>query len=182
MRHGVGGLLVLLLLAVGSAAQGQEAHSWNAKASSPPDSALGLGASARVVVAPTVLEQWNYLYRYVNEVEFVLCLEGEQRAGRTYIEAFRLARMDAADANSVRYEPCTESDYIGTAHNHPPSSRGGGLCYPSVPDRESFAADRRAVVDVILCGENRVIWSLKDGTAGGTPEALAAARATGGSP
>ncbi len=178
----MGRLAALLILIATTAAGGQEPRSWDAKASSPSDSVLGTGASARLVVAPAVLEQWNYLYRYVNEVEFVLCLEGQERDGKTYITGFRLARMEAADANSVRYEPCTSGAYIGTAHNHPPSSRGGGLCYPSVPDRQSFAADGRALVDVVLCGENRFIWSLKDGTSGGTPAAIAAARASGGSP
>jgi len=123
---------------------------------------------ATVVVAPEVLEGWRFLYRFITEVEFVLCLEGRREGSTLYIDGFRLARMEDATLNSVRYQPCTGDRYVGTAHNHPPVEGAGSLCYRSMPDRQSFEADPRALVDVVLCGDDRFLWTLKDGTTGGT--------------
>jgi hypothetical protein len=63
----------------------------------------------------------------------------------------------------VSYEGCSTRDYVGTAHNHPPMSDGGALCYQSNADQKSFELDKRAVVDIIICGNTRFLWVLKDG-------------------
>src|SRR5690606_36673293 len=125
-------------------------------------------AAAAVVVAPGLLEGCGFLYQFIAEVEFVLCLEGEQREdGVLYIDGFRLARMEEASISSVRYQPCQGRRYVGTAHNHPPVEGVGNLCYRSVPDRQSFEMDPRAILDVVLCGEDKHLWVLKDGRTGG---------------
>ena len=133
--------------------------------SAPPPAGEFVGEGV-VLVTQEVLEGWSYLYRFITEVEFVLCLEGEVRDGRIYIDGFRLARMEAPTATSVRYHPCTSDRYVGTAHNHPPTGTGNSLCYRSLPDRRSFEQDERAIVDVILCGTERFLWVLKDGSRG----------------
>jgi hypothetical protein len=127
----------------------------------------GYDGVAPVFVKHEVLEGWNYLYRHITGVEFVLCLEGYRRDDSIFIDNFRLARMENESMTSVRYHPCESERYVGTAHNHPPTSDGGSLCYRSIPDRRSFAEDQRAMVDVILCGIDTYLWVLKDGTAGG---------------
>lgn len=127
----------------------------------------GYDGVAPVVVKKEILESWNYLYRHITNVEFVLCLEGFQKEGTIFIDNFRLARMENESLTSVRYHPCEGERYVGTAHNHPPTGEGGSLCYRSIPDRRSFAEDQRAVVDVILCGIDTYLWVLKDGTTGG---------------
>jgi hypothetical protein len=120
--------------------------------------------SEPVVVAPEVIAGWEFLYRFITETEFVLCLEGTQQNGRVIIDGFRLARMETTNVNSVRYQPCGSSRYVGTAHNHPPvGDRASSLCYQSEPDRRSFALDQRAIVDVVLCGADRFYWVTKDG-------------------
>jgi hypothetical protein len=117
-----------------------------------------------VVVAPEVIESWEFLYRFITETEFVLCLEGSKQDGYLVIDGFKLARMEASSVNNVRYQPCAGSRYVGTAHNHPPvDDAGKSLCYQSEPDRRSFALDQRAVVDVVLCGSDKFRWWLKDG-------------------
>ena len=125
------------------------------------------GAAEAVVIAPEVLEGWSFLYRFITEVEFVLCLEGRQDNGVLYIDGFRLARMEEASISSVRYQPCQGPRYVGTAHNHPPVEGAGNLCYRSIPDRQSFDLDPRAIIDVVLCGEDKHLWVLKDGRTGG---------------
>jgi hypothetical protein len=40
-------------------------------------------------------------------------------------------------------------------------STAKSLCYQSLPDRRSFEADARAVVDVVLCGEDRFLWVVR---------------------
>lgn len=127
----------------------------------------GYDGVAPVLVKQEVLEGWNYLYRHITGVEFVLCLEGYQKEGAIFIDNFRLARMENESLTSVRYHPCEGDRYVGTAHNHPPTGEAGSLCYRSIPDRRSFAEDRRAVVDIIICGIDTYLWVLKDGTAGG---------------
>lgn len=122
---------------------------------------------ATIIVAPEVLDGWNFLYRFITEVEFVLCLEGHRQDDAIHIDGFRLAQIEATSHSSVRYQPCTDDRYIGTAHNHPPVEKGSALCYRSVPDRQSFERDRRALVDVVLCGADRYIWVLRDGRVGG---------------
>ncbi|HEX7049982.1 MAG TPA: hypothetical protein VF188_07180 [Longimicrobiales bacterium] len=139
----------------------------NGKARAPASEVGAYVGSGPVVVAKEVVDAWNYLYQYITEVEFVLCLEGSRQGGRIVIDGFRLARMEAPSSTSVRYHPCAADRYVGTAHNHPPTAAGGPLCYRSLPDRRSFEEDARAVVDVVLCGPDRYMWVLKDGTMGG---------------
>jgi hypothetical protein len=127
------------------------------------ESGLDMNVAEPVVVAPEVLEGFQFLYRHITEVEFVLCLEGSRKNGRLYIDDFRLARMEATSINSVRYQPCSSDRYVGTAHNHPPVDEDKSLCYQSEPDRRSFGMDTRAIVDVVLCGDDKYYWVLKDG-------------------
>lgn len=128
-----------------------------------PDHETDLGADA-VVVASEVVEGWQFLYRFITETEFVLCLEGTRQDGRIVVDGFRLARMEATSVNSVRYQPCDSPRYVGTAHNHPPVDNSNrSLCYQSEPDRRSFGMDSRAVVDIVLCGDSKFRWWLKDG-------------------
>jgi len=117
-----------------------------------------------VVVAPEVIDGFQFLYRFITETEFVLCLEGTRQEGRIMVDGFRLARMEATSVNSVRYQPCNSPRYVGTAHNHPPvEDPGKSLCYQSEPDRRSFGMDQRAVLDIVICGDTRYLWVLKDG-------------------
>ena len=117
-----------------------------------------------VIVAPEVMEGWEFLYRFITETEFVLCLEGTRQDGKIVVDGFRLARMEATSVNSVRYQPCNSSRYVGTAHNHPPvDDSHKSLCYQSEPDRRSFGLDPRAMVDIVLCGSSKFRWWLKDG-------------------
>jgi hypothetical protein len=81
--------------------------------------------------------------------------------------------MEATSVNSVRYQPCSSDRYIGTAHNHPPVDGDKSLCYQSEPDRRSFGMDSRAVVDVVLCGDDKYYWVLKDGRSGAETAVLA---------
>lgn len=165
----VGVLSVMALLAgAATALPAQAPGQPGAKAGSPAERVDGNTSGAPVVVAEEVLESWNFLYRFITEVEFVLCLEGRQDGRTLYIDGVRLAKIEATSPNSVRYEPCRSERYVGTAHNHPPVPGGRTLCYRSLPDRQSFDLDYRAVVDVVLCGERRYFWVLKDGTSGGT--------------
>jgi hypothetical protein len=140
------------------------------KASQPaPQSALhrltaGTSASAEpVVIAPEVLDGFRFLYRFVDETEFVLCLEGARTRGRIFVTGFRLAQMKSTSAHWAAYEPCANTDYVGTAHNHPPTHPGDPLCYQSSADVKSFGLDRHALVDIVLCGESKYMWVLKDG-------------------
>lgn len=122
------------------------------------------GGADAVVVAPEVIEGWQFLYRFITETEFVLCLEGRRQDGKIVVDGFRLARMEASSVNSVRYQPCDSPRYVGTAHNHPPVDNSDrSLCYQSEPDRRSFGMDSRAVVDIVLCGDAKFKWWLKDG-------------------
>jgi hypothetical protein len=117
-----------------------------------------------VIVASEVIEGFEFLYRFITETEFVLCLEGSREDGKIVVDGFRLARMEATSVNSVRYQPCNSPRYIGTAHNHPPVQElGKSLCYQSEPDRRSFGLDPRALLDIVLCGDQRYLWVLKDG-------------------
>lgn len=117
-----------------------------------------------IVVAPDVVDGWEFLYRSITQTEFVLCLEGTRQDGKVVIDGFRLARMEASSINTVRYQPCNTPRYIGTAHNHPPvEDAAKSLCYQSEPDRRSFGMDNRAIVDIVLCGQNKFLWVLKDG-------------------
>ena len=126
-------------------------------------SGLDMNVAEPVVVAAEVIDGFQFLYRHITDVEFVLCLEGARRNGRLYIDGFRLARMETTSINSVRYQPCASERYVGTAHNHPPVGDDKSLCYQSEPDRRSFGMDGRAVVDVVLCGHDKYYWVLKDG-------------------
>lgn len=127
------------------------------------ESGLDPNAAEPVVLAAEVVEGFQFLYRHITDVEFVLCLEGARKNGRLFIDGFRLARMETTSVNSVRYQPCVSDRYVGTAHNHPPVDDDKSLCYQSEPDRRSFGMDARAIVDVVLCGDDKYYWVLKDG-------------------
>jgi hypothetical protein len=169
-------LLAGLLLLMLSSTLNAQAATWSTKGRSPAEVTANRAHEQRVVIAPEVLEGWAFLYRFVTEVEFVLCLEGSEADGRVYVDGFRLARMEASDVNSVRYQPCTGERYVGTAHNHPPVPGVGGLCYRSLPDVQSFEKDPKARVDVVLCGDENYVWILRDGTRGGAAAASAKSR------
>lgn len=167
-------LAAVLLGCAGAPVEAQTAVGTGAgKAGAPAARGEEFTGEGPVFVSSEVLDGWRYLYRFVTEVEFVLCLEGRHEDGRIIIDGFRLARMEAPSSTSVRYHPCEGDRYLGTAHNHPPTEDGGALCYRSLPDRRSFEQDTRAVVDIILCGSERYIWVLKDGTTGGPGHGVA---------
>jgi hypothetical protein len=156
--------MVILIVAGCASSGGQPSKAGADKKASAPEthSPANLVGAGPVVVPEDILEGWRFLYRFVTEVEFVLCLEGRKSGGKIYIEDFRLAHMEAANSSSVRYQPCASDRYIGTAHNHPPVTSSKSLCYQSLPDRRSFEADARAVVDVVLCGEDRFLWVARE--------------------
>src|SRR5687767_9496100 len=68
------------------------------------DAGLDMNVAEPIIMAPEVIEGFQFLYRFITEVEFVLCLEGTRKNGRLYVDAFRLARMEATSVNSVRYQ------------------------------------------------------------------------------
>jgi hypothetical protein len=142
---------------------GNDAGEYQPAAAATEDAGLDRNIAEPVVVAPEVVEGFQFLYRFITEVEFVLCLEGTRKNGRLHIDGFRLARMEASSVNSVRYQPCSSERYVGTAHNHPPVDQNKSLCYQSEPDRRSFGMDSRAVVDVVICGDDKYFLVLKDG-------------------
>lgn len=126
-----------------------------------------------VLIGQEVVDGWEFLYRFITETEFVLCLEGSKQNGRIVVDGFRLARMEATSVNSVRYRPCNSPRYVGTAHNHPPVDHSQkSLCYQSEPDRRSFGMDPRAMVDIVLCGDAKFKWWLKDGRSSGKSVAI----------
>ncbi len=163
----VGAVVIALTVAsCGSVGVSPKAFGGGVQPAASPDAKSSYNApdAEPVVVAPDVVNGWEFLYRNVTQTEFVLCLEGSRQDGKIVVDGFRLARMDASTVNSVRYEPCTSARYVGTAHNHPPvDDPGKSLCYQSEPDRRSFGMDNRAVVDIVLCGDNKFLWVLKDG-------------------
>ena len=167
-RNGVVVAAAILIAGCGSSGVSPKAFGTEAGFYQPVagNTGLDMNVAEPVVVAPEVIEGFRFLYRFITEVEFVLCLEGTRKSGRLFVDGFRLARMEATSVNSVRYQPCTSDRYIGTAHNHPPVDEDKSLCYQSEPDRRSFGMDARAVVDVVLCGDDRYYWVLKDGRSG----------------
>lgn len=160
--------LFVLVAVAGCAYSGSERSDQTGLKSAFPRNIEGaaLEGAGPVVVAPEVLDGWRFMYRFITEVEFVLCLEGHRNGDNVVIEKFTLARMEAANSSSVRYQPCGSDRYVGTAHNHPPVASTKSLCYQSLPDRRSFEADGRAMLDIVLCGEDRFLWVVRDGKNG----------------
>ena len=160
------GVLSSLLLAACVSSSGQPKAYEPAPLGRPlamPAPAISAAAIRVVSIEPTVIEGFQFLYQYVEETEFVLCLEGKRAGNRVHVTGFRLARMKTTTAYRVAYEDCANSDYVGTAHNHPPTASGASLCYQSEADHHSFHTDTRALIDIILCGDTKFLWVLKDG-------------------
>ena len=120
-------------------------------------------SAAPVIIAPEVVHGFSFLYEHIDRTEFVLCLEGTVNKGRVYVPGFQLAVLRKTTIGSVSYQPCSNRNYVGTAHNHPPGATTAVLCAQSQPDRITFANDERAVVDIVLCGNTRYLWVMKDG-------------------
>ena len=86
-------MAVVVTVLVGCASAPVEAQmaagkSGSGARSAPPPAGEFVGEGV-VLVTQEVLEGWSYLYRFITEVEFVLCLEGEVRDGRIYIDTGR---------------------------------------------------------------------------------------------
>jgi hypothetical protein len=163
MRKPMGVLSVLLLTACVSTSGQPKAYE-PAPLGRPLVRPAASAASIRTItVDPIVVEGFQFMYQYVSETEFVLCLEGKRSGSRVHVTGFRLARMKNTTPYKVAYEDCSIDDYVGTAHNHPPTPTGASLCYQSEADHRSFHTDTRAVLDIILCGDTRYLWVLKDG-------------------
>jgi hypothetical protein len=160
------GVLGCLLLAACVSTSGQPKAYEPAPLGRPlvmPAPIVSAASIRTVTLEQEVIEGFQFMYQYVDETEFVLCLEGRRSGNRIHVTGFKLARMKTTSAYRVAYEDCANNDYIGTAHNHPPTRTGATLCYQSEADHNSFHTDSRAVVDIILCGESRYLWVLKDG-------------------
>ncbi len=61
-----------------------------------------------VLVAPDVLLGFSFLYRYIDETEFVLCLEGEEKRGRVNVTGFRLALIKRSTIGSASTNAASE--------------------------------------------------------------------------
>lgn len=171
------GAVAATLAACGTAGVSPKAFEGAAPAAPAVDNASLSDATEPVVVAPEVVAGWQFLYKNITSTEFVLCLEGTKQDGKIVVDNFRLAKMEGSTINSVRYEPCAGPRYVGTAHNHPPvEDLTKSLCYQSEPDRRSFGLDSRAIVDVVLCGNDKFLWVLKDGRSAARTEVVAEAR------
>lgn len=120
---------------------------------------------ASPILSPAVANGFDFLYYFVTETEFVLCLEGDVTEGRLRIDAFRLAQIETTTPTYVRYQACPAERYVGTAHNHPPGDRSD-LCARSGVDDHTFANDTVAVVDIVICGRSKYAWVLKNGRSG----------------
>ncbi len=130
---------------------------------------LGATADSRpaIVIAREVVDGWNFLYLAITETEFALCLEGKREAEKVTITGFRLAHIIASNPSHIEYVPCNGGTYVGTAHNHPSTGYPGwDPCHQSALDLRSFRKDKKAQVDIIICGRDRFVWvSKKDDTA-----------------
>jgi hypothetical protein len=158
--------LLMALVLAGCGSTGIDSKPTGQKAAGPGNTSAALIGAGPIVVPEEVLDGWRFLYRFVTEVEFVLCIEGRRNGEKIVVESFRLAHMEAQNSSSVRYQPCSGDRYLGTAHNHPPVPSTKSLCYQSMPDKRSFEADRRATIDIVLCGEDRFLWVVRNGEDG----------------
>src|SRR5687768_195764 len=92
--------LLAALAAAGCASSGTQPKAFvEEKSPAAPVATLVSGAGP-VVVAQEVLDGWHFMYEFVTEVEFVLCLEGHRQGDQVFIDGFRLARMEASNVSS----------------------------------------------------------------------------------
>jgi len=160
--------LMAALVVAGCGSAGAAVKAWRFQGSQIGQSAAYSKAAfshAEPTLSEDVANGFGFLYRFITEAEFVLCLEGRIDDGELRIDGFRLAHIESTTVNSVRYQPCRSPRYVGTAHNHPPTNRPD-QCVRSGPDRRSFSADSLAVVDIVLCENDRYSWTFKDGRTG----------------
>jgi hypothetical protein len=116
-----------------------------------------------LVISREVIDGWNFLYQFITDTEFALCLEGRREGSRLIITGFRLAHIIASQYHRVQYVPCAGENFVGSAHNHPDSGYPNAEpCYQSKIDEKSFRGNRKAEVDIIICGRNRFAWMLRD--------------------
>lgn len=166
MRVRVGPLVFCLLSACSPALQqrGSEPPSLE------PAVVVALGAdtagATELIVAREVVDGWNFLYANIDETEFALCLEGTKLDGKISITSFKLAHIVSSSETEVRYMRCASPAYIGSAHNHPPRGDAETLCYQSSPDKQTFLAEKRAMLDIVICGKGTFMWVLKNGRHG----------------
>lgn len=122
------------------------------------------GTRPAIVIPREILDGWNFLYLHIDETEFALCLEGKRELDRVVITNFRLAHIISSNSSHIEYVPCNGDSYLGTAHNHPSNGYPGwDPCHQSALDNRSFNKDKKAYVDIIICGRDRFVWVLKDG-------------------
>jgi hypothetical protein len=130
-----------------------------------PTTVAAAPAARRVEFTPDVIDRLAFLYHYIQETEFVVCLDGEQIDDVVHVDDFRLAHMLSTSDSDVQYDPCKGPRYVGTAHNHPPVE--GVTCYRSIPDLNSWRRDTSAVVDAVFCGDRKYVWFTRSGARGG---------------
>jgi hypothetical protein len=148
----------------GCAAPASQARMYGVSVPRPTREALSPAdpnETGSVIVSRDVMQQWSYLYSVINHTEFALCLEGTVAGGKVVVDNFRLARIRAFAKNAVNFEECEGPNYIGMAHNHPDAAGNprDTLCYFSDTDRSFFARDKRAVVDIVICGAKQFVWT-----------------------
>jgi hypothetical protein len=115
-----------------------------------------------ISVSAEVLQQWSFLYLAIDKNEFALCLEGDVTGKQVRIDNFRVARIRASSIDAVDFQRCENANYVGMAHNHPRLEGSlKGPCYFSELDKRSFGKDKRALVDVVICGAADFLWAGK---------------------
>lgn len=113
------------------------------------------GAPPNVVLGQANEEFFRELHRLYSAEgrEQALCLYGEVSPGSVSVRLFGAVETKKNDQGDFDHGECEKSsDYLGMAHNHP-TVEGSALCGQSPLDVARFAADRKAVLQLIVCDD-----------------------------
>lgn len=111
-----------------------------------------------VVMAPHVADHLRDVQELF-KVESAFCLGGAITDPFVVISWLKVAQTRFREPERVGYTECTDADFLGIAHNHPP----GRGCMFSRGDSTTFMGSRRAVIDVVAGDARCILVRLRDG-------------------
>lgn len=116
-----------------------------------------------VTLSPFMRDRLSRLYRksQTEGREQALCLGGQVRGNTVHVTSARAPTIRTSDIMSVEYDglSCLEPGFpfIGILHTHP-TLVGISMCGFSRSDQLNFVHMQRAIIDIVLCGPNRMVF------------------------
>lgn len=102
-----------------------------------------------VSMTPEVMNKIGFLYTFINEVEFAVCLDGAVVGDTLFITGVELADILQASRTSVTAS--CGAHHVAKGHSHPSNADGFEHCILSQADMQNLASNEPFHFSFVFC-------------------------------